>query len=133
MPGASSVSCRETSHPGRRFGYPSTIGPEANADVQYCTRDEVPHGARTVRPVHLRIVGQAFGLDSVLIAGTGSGKTMPFMLTLKYDHQATVLVVSPLKILQDDQVCAVLAMGTCIDVASIRQAAFERLGSRPCL
>lgn len=73
------------------------------------------------------------GLDSVLIAGTGSGKTMPFMLTLKYDHQATVLVVSPLKILQDDQVCAVLAMGTCIDVASIRQAAFERLGSRPCL
>ncbi|TRM56542.1 P-loop containing nucleoside triphosphate hydrolase protein [Schizophyllum amplum] len=43
------------------------------------------------------------GLDSVLIAGTGAGKTMPFMLPLKYDEQRTILVISPLKILQEDQ------------------------------
>ncbi|KAL1746002.1 P-loop containing nucleoside triphosphate hydrolase protein [Schizophyllum fasciatum] len=51
------------------------------------------------------------GLDSVLIAGTGSGKTMPFMLTLKYDTAATVLVISPLKILQEDQACRFCAAG----------------------
>ncbi|KAL1681648.1 P-loop containing nucleoside triphosphate hydrolase protein, partial [Schizophyllum commune] len=43
------------------------------------------------------------GLDCVLIAGTGSGKTMPFMLPLKYDTRGTILVISPLKILQQDQ------------------------------
>ncbi|KAK0475386.1 P-loop containing nucleoside triphosphate hydrolase protein [Armillaria novae-zelandiae] len=43
------------------------------------------------------------GLDTVLIAGTGAGKTIPFMLPLLLDKQKKVLVVSPLKILQDDQ------------------------------
>ncbi|KAL1671654.1 P-loop containing nucleoside triphosphate hydrolase protein [Schizophyllum commune] len=43
------------------------------------------------------------GLDCLLIAGTGAGKTMPFMLPLKYDARGTILVISPLKILQQDQ------------------------------
>ncbi len=43
------------------------------------------------------------GLDTVLIAGTGAGKTIPFMLPLLMDKQKKVLVVSPLKVLQDDQ------------------------------
>ena len=44
------------------------------------------------------------GLDSVVIAGTGSGKTIPFMLPLLLHPDKMALVVSPLKILQQDQV-----------------------------
>lgn len=47
-------------------------------------------------------------LDCVLIAGTGFGKTIPFMLPLLLDKQKLILVVSPLKILQQDQVCTPL-------------------------
>jgi bloom syndrome protein len=43
-------------------------------------------------------------LDSVVIAGTGVGKTMPFMLPLLLDDTSKMLVLSPLKILQEDQV-----------------------------
>jgi ATP-dependent helicase YprA (DUF1998 family) len=45
------------------------------------------------------------GLDSVVIAGTGSGKTIPFMLPLLLHPEKMVLILSPLKILQRDQVC----------------------------
>ena len=44
------------------------------------------------------------GLDSVLIAGTGCGKTMPFMMVLLLDSRKMILVVSPLIVLQTDQV-----------------------------
>jgi ATP-dependent helicase YprA (DUF1998 family) len=44
------------------------------------------------------------GLDSVVIAGTGAGKTMPFMMPLLLDGKKKVLIISPLKILQADQV-----------------------------
>lgn len=44
------------------------------------------------------------GLDSVVIAGTGSGKTIPFMLPLWLDSTRKMIIISPLKILQDDQV-----------------------------
>ena len=44
------------------------------------------------------------GLDSVVIAGTGAGKTMPFMMPLLLDDKKKVIIVSPLKILQADQV-----------------------------
>jgi superfamily II DNA helicase RecQ len=43
------------------------------------------------------------GLDSVVIAGTGAGKTMPFMMPLLLDKNR-VIIVSPLKVLQADQV-----------------------------
>ena len=43
-------------------------------------------------------------LDSVVIAGTGAGKMMPLLLQLAQK----VIIVSPLKILQADQVHAVL-------------------------
>ncbi|KAJ3497511.1 hypothetical protein NLJ89_g10341 [Agrocybe chaxingu] len=42
------------------------------------------------------------GLDSVVIAGTGAGKTIPFMLPLLLDKKKKVIVISPLKILQED-------------------------------
>ncbi len=44
------------------------------------------------------------GLDTVLIMGTGAGKMILFMLPLLMDQQKKVLVVLPLKVLQDDQV-----------------------------
>ena len=44
------------------------------------------------------------GLDSVVIAGTGASKTMPFMMPLLLDKSKKVIIVSPLKILQADQV-----------------------------
>ena len=44
------------------------------------------------------------GLDSVIIVGTGKGKTIPFMLSLLLYPEALVLIVSPLKALQKDQV-----------------------------
>ncbi|SJL12622.1 uncharacterized protein ARMOST_16051 [Armillaria ostoyae] len=41
------------------------------------------------------------GLDTVLIAGTGAGKTMPFMMPLLLDSAKKVLVISPLKVQHD--------------------------------
>jgi ATP-dependent helicase YprA (DUF1998 family) len=45
------------------------------------------------------------GIDTVVIAGTGSGKTIPFMLLLVLNPEKMVLIISPLKVLQCDQVC----------------------------
>jgi bloom syndrome protein len=44
------------------------------------------------------------GLDAVVIAGTGAGKTIPFMLPVLLHRNKFVLIISPLKILQEDQV-----------------------------
>jgi ATP-dependent helicase YprA (DUF1998 family) len=46
------------------------------------------------------------GLNSVVIAGTGAGKTMPFMMPLLLDAHKKVIIISPLKVLQVDQVRA---------------------------
>ena len=43
-------------------------------------------------------------LDSLVIAGTGSGKTIPFMLPLLAHPEKVVIIFSPLKVLQRDQV-----------------------------
>jgi len=43
------------------------------------------------------------GVDSLVIAGTGTGKTMPFMMPLMLDPKKKALIISPLKILQADQ------------------------------
>ncbi|PPQ85606.1 hypothetical protein CVT24_012363 [Panaeolus cyanescens] len=43
-------------------------------------------------------------LDCIVIAGTGSGKTIPFMIPLLADPSKKVIIISPLKVLQDDQV-----------------------------
>ncbi|KAJ7621615.1 P-loop containing nucleoside triphosphate hydrolase protein [Mycena polygramma] len=50
-------------------------------------------------------VGEAFvlKLDGVIIAGTGAGKTIPFMLPLLINPTKYILVISPLKVLQHDQ------------------------------
>ncbi|KAJ7200296.1 hypothetical protein GGX14DRAFT_355609 [Mycena pura] len=50
-------------------------------------------------------VSEAFvlSLDVVVIAGTGAGKTMPFMMPLLLHPEKYSLVISPLKVLQQDQ------------------------------
>ncbi|KIJ10154.1 hypothetical protein PAXINDRAFT_86470, partial [Paxillus involutus ATCC 200175] len=44
------------------------------------------------------------GLDSIVIVGTGAGKTMPFIMPLLSDKRKGVIIISPLKALQRDQV-----------------------------
>jgi len=44
------------------------------------------------------------GVNSLVIAGTGTGKTMPFMMPLMLDPKKA-LIISTLKIRQADQVC----------------------------
>ncbi|KAJ7474944.1 P-loop containing nucleoside triphosphate hydrolase protein [Mycena latifolia] len=51
------------------------------------------------------------GLDAVVIAGTGAGKTIPFMMPLLLHREKFVLVISPLKILQADQAKRFKKMG----------------------
>ena len=50
------------------------------------------------------------GLDTVVIAGTGAGKTMPFMMPLLLNPKKIMLIPSPLKVLQRDQVCRNIVM-----------------------
>ena len=48
------------------------------------------------------VVAILLGLHSVVIAGTGAGKTMPFMMPLLLDKKKRVIIISPLKVLQED-------------------------------
>jgi ATP-dependent helicase YprA (DUF1998 family) len=50
------------------------------------------------------------GLDTVVVAGTGAGKTMPFMMPLLLNPEKIVIILSPLKVLQRDQVCRNIIM-----------------------
>lgn len=42
------------------------------------------------------------GLDAVVVAGTGAGKTMLFMLLLLSNKKKMVIIISPLIALQED-------------------------------
>ena len=46
------------------------------------------------------------GLDCSVIAGTGAGKTMPFVMPLFADPTKQVLILSPLNALEEDQVAS---------------------------
>jgi ATP-dependent helicase YprA (DUF1998 family) len=46
-------------------------------------------------------------LDCIVIAGTGAGKTVSVMLILLKDWTKAALIISPLKALMHDQVCAI--------------------------
>lgn len=58
-------------------------------------------------------IGEAvsLGLDSVLVARTGAGKTLPFIMPLlahnnpnKLQEKKKIIIISPLNVLQEDQV-----------------------------
>ena len=44
------------------------------------------------------------GLDCSVIAGTGAGKTTPFILPLLVEMKKIVVIISPLNALEEDQV-----------------------------
>lgn len=45
------------------------------------------------------------GLDCTVIAGTGAGKTMPFIMPLFAEgRKKVVVIISPLNVLEEDQV-----------------------------
>lgn len=66
-----------------------------------CSRGKVPHEWQLDEAEAI-----ALGLDSILISATGSGKTIPIMLLLLLpeNHKKTIVVISPLKSLESDQV-----------------------------
>jgi bloom syndrome protein len=70
------------------------------------------------------------GLDSIVIAGTGAGKTMPFMMPLLLDKSKKVIIVSPLKILQADQVQDILVLIWCNTYHFCRPSDSKRCRSR---
>ena len=51
------------------------------------------------------------GLDCVVIAGTGAGKSMPFVMPLFALPDKMVIILSPLNALEEDQVCFFMLVG----------------------
>ncbi|KAK6988536.1 P-loop containing nucleoside triphosphate hydrolase protein [Favolaschia claudopus] len=70
------------------------------------------------------------GLDSVVIAGTGAGKTMPFMMPVMLHREKFVLVISPLKVLQEDQASRFQAMG--LKAAAVNGDTYSRELQKVC-
>ncbi|KAJ7218330.1 hypothetical protein C8J57DRAFT_275629 [Mycena rebaudengoi] len=58
-------------------------------------------------------IGKALelGLDCSLLAGTGAGKTMPFLFPLFTNPDKMVIIISPLNALEEDQAKQFEAMG----------------------
>jgi hypothetical protein len=85
-------------------------------ESQYCTRtfkniirDEVKKRCNGISPYwYQEDVAEAFylGLDVSYLAGTGFGKTLPFVMPLFLDksERSTVIIISPLNALERDQV-----------------------------
>jgi bloom syndrome protein len=44
------------------------------------------------------------GLDTIVVAGTGEGKTLPFVMPLLLDEMKKAIIISPLIALQQDHV-----------------------------
>lgn len=44
------------------------------------------------------------GLDCSVVAGTGAGKTMPFVMPLFVETEKIMIIISPLNALEEDQV-----------------------------
>ncbi|KAF9236864.1 hypothetical protein BU15DRAFT_88933 [Melanogaster broomeanus] len=50
------------------------------------------------------------GLDCVVVAGTGAGKTMPFIMPLLVQPKKHIIVISPLDALETDQMVSSLGL-----------------------
>lgn len=51
------------------------------------------------------------GLDCSVIAGTGAGKTMPFVMPLFVESNKIIIIISPLNALEEDQASRFKKMG----------------------
>jgi ATP-dependent helicase YprA (DUF1998 family) len=84
----------------KKRGYQSA-STRATLHAEFCRRNpgKVPYPWQVD-------VGEALylGLDCSVIAGTGAGKTMPFVMPLFLDPKKIVVIISPLKALEEDQV-----------------------------
>ena len=102
-------SARERANHEREGGFSSK-------DWRECMLKEFKPRFKNNTPYEWQIdVAEALelGLDCLLIAGTGRGKTIPFPLVLMSDttHRRKILVVVPLLLLQYDQVDRFRDMG----------------------
>jgi ATP-dependent helicase YprA (DUF1998 family) len=81
-------------------GYNSTVTREKlTTEFVQCTNGMLPYQWQIN-------VAEAIllGLDCMVIAGTGAGKTMSFVMPLFVKPQKIVIIVSPLNVLEEDQV-----------------------------
>lgn len=70
------------------------------------------------------------GLDCSLIAGTGAGKTMPFVMPLFEDSDKMIIIISPLNALEVDQVRDLYldASGLTMTVICHQASRFRKMG-----
>ena len=59
-------------------------------------------------------------LDSVVIAPTGAGKTLPFVMPALLYPEKIIIIISPLIALQQDQVCKCVIHRTMSNIPLIR-------------
>jgi superfamily II DNA helicase RecQ len=73
---------------------------------------EATFGFSTLRPFQKRVLGALqSGKDCLVLAGTGSGKSLCFQFAAAVDAKALVIVASPLISLMRDQVMSLLRKG----------------------
>ena len=70
-----------------------------HTEFSICNAGMVPYGWQTDVAEALLL-----GLDCSVIAGTGAGKTMPFVMPLFVDPEKVMVIISPLNALEEDQV-----------------------------
>lgn len=92
---------RARNHAKKEWGYRSTDTREQIRNTfQACCPGKEPHDWQLD-------VAEAIllGLDCTVIAGTGAGKTMPFIMPLFAEgRKKVVVIISPLNVLEEDQV-----------------------------
>jgi len=66
------------------------------------------------------------GIDCIVLAGTGFGKTLPFTIPSLLHPNKITIVISPLNVLEEDQVHTLLSFTTAAHRIHTRHADFER-------
>jgi ATP-dependent helicase YprA (DUF1998 family) len=72
------------------------------------------------------------GLDCSMIAGTGAGKTMPFVMPLFVDSDKMIIIISPLNALEEDQASGFRHATTCIYASFVSGFAVSKDGALCC-
>ena len=65
------------------------------------------------------------GVDCTVIAGTGAGKTMPFVMPLFVETEKIMVIISPLNALEEDQVPPLLTLRNSSLIVSIAGGAIH--------
>ncbi|TEB27983.1 P-loop containing nucleoside triphosphate hydrolase protein, partial [Coprinellus micaceus] len=88
-------------------------GYDSKKDWYFVGREFEKRFGKPAQPWQLDVAEAAgfLGLNTVVIAGTGAGKSTPFVLPALKNRDVKVLLISPLKALQDDQAARFEALG----------------------